>query len=169
MYSLNSYAKKSGEYYSLNDIEIRRGVKWSYSTLLQYERAVGKIILLSAFTSTSEEPLVAERFSGRKNSKTLFTNKKRFSVIFIMKNYCKNDWISNGVKIQKVSEYAVEKQVLYQPFSFYYVRSVEIDQKNFKADIYLETIGKKEILEEQIQKGKSIKYNETDKIMEVKQ
>ena len=57
---------------------------------------------------------------------------------------------------------------MYQPFSFYYVRDVQIDQKNYKADIYLETIGKQEILEEKIKLGKEIKYNEKEKIMEVK-
>ena len=39
---------------------------------------------------------------------------------------------------------------------------------NYKADIYLETIGKKEILEEQIKIGKEIKYNEREKMMEAK-
>ena len=36
------------------------------------------------------------------------------------------------------------------------------------AEIFLETIGKKEILEEEIKLGKEIKYNEKEKIMEVK-
>ena len=43
-----------------------------------------------------------------------------------------------------------------------------IDLENYKADIYLETIGKKEILEEKIIFGKEIKYNEQEKILEVK-
>lgn len=61
-----------------------------------------------------------------------------------------------------------EKEILYLPFSFFFVKDVIIDHKNYKADIYLETIGKKEILEEQIRIGKEIKYNENEKIMEVK-
>ena len=168
MYSLNNYAKERGTFYSSNETEVRRGVKWLYSTLLQYERAKGKVILLSAFTSTSEIPAVAEKFSNRKNVQALYKKHKKFSVIFIIKNYSKKEWISNGVKIQELSEFVIEKEVLYQPFSFYFVRDVEIDLKNYKADIYLETIGKKEILEEQIQKGKRILYNEKEKIMQAK-
>ena len=166
MYSLNNYAKKKGAFYSLNETEVRRGTKWLYSTLLQYERAKGKVILLSAFTSTSEIPAVAERFSNRKSVQALYKKQKKFSVIFIIKNICKEEWISNGVKIQELSEFAGEKEVLYQPFSFYFVRNVEIDIKNYTADIYLETIGKKEILEKQIQKGKKIVYNGKEKIMQ---
>ena len=82
-------------------------------------------------------------------------------------NYFKKNWVPNGVNIQKLSVYD-EKEILYQPFSFYYVRDVQIDQNNYKADIYLETIGKEEILEEKIKIGKEIKYNEKENIMQVK-
>jgi hypothetical protein len=63
--------------------------------------------------------------------------------------------------------YEKEKEHVFLPFSFYYVRDVKIDIKKYTADIYLESIGKKEILEEIIKKGKEIKYNEKEKIMEV--
>ena len=139
----------------------------TYSSLLPYERAKGKVILLSSFTSTTEDVTIAEKFSGRKNTKSLYNTRKRFSVILIIKNYYKKDWVPNGVNIQKLSVYD-EKEILYQPFSFYFVRNVEIDPKNYKADIYLETIGKQEILEEKIKIGKEIKYNEKEKIMQVK-
>ena len=36
------------------------------------------------------------------------------------------------------------------------------------ADIYLDTIGKTEILEEKIKKGKEIEFNQKLRIMEVK-
>ena len=167
MYSLNKYANLEGNYFNLNENELHRGMRIPYSSVLPYERAKGKIILLSAFTSTTEEPKIAENFSGRKNTETLFKTKKRFSVILKIKNYYKKDWISNGVKIESLSQYKKEKEILYQPFSFYYVRDVQIDQQNYKADIYLETIGKQEILEEKIKLGKEIKYNEKEKIMEI--
>ena len=62
-----------------------------------------------------------------------------------------------------------EKEFLYQPFSFYYVRDVQIDYDNFSADIYLETIGKKEILEEKIKFKKEIEYNKNENIMQIKE
>ena len=166
MYSLNSYGK-NGSYYGLNKTELRRGTKLYYSCLLPYERAKGKVILLSAFTSTTEDESVARNFSGRNAPKTLYKTRLKFSVIFIITNYCKQNWISNGVNIQKLSVYD-ESEILYQPFSFYYVRDVQIDQKNYKADIYLDTIGKYEILEEKIKNGEIIEYNQKERIMQVK-
>ena len=44
----------------------------SYSSLLPYERAKGKIILLSAFTSTSEKDSVARTWAGRGNEREKF-------------------------------------------------------------------------------------------------
>ena len=127
----------------------------------------GKVILLFAFTSTSEKAKVAENFSGRKNTESLYKLKKKFSVILRITNSYKKQWIANGVKIETISNIKSEREILYQPFSFYYVRDVRIDHKNYKADIDLETIGKQEILEEQIKIGKEIKYNEKEKIMQV--
>ena len=91
-----------------------------------------------------------------------------FSVIFIITNLYKNKWISNSIDIHKESEYTKEKEYLFQPFSFYYVKDVQIDLNNYTADIYLETIGKKEILEEKIKLGKTIEYNAEKKIMQIK-
>ena len=67
-----------------------------------------------------------------------------------------------------VSRYKREQEILYQPFSFYLVKEVKINRENYTADIYLETIGKEEILEEEIKVGKIIEYNQNKKIMEVK-
>ncbi len=44
---------------------------------------------------------------------------------------------------------------------------MKIDTEKHTADIYLETIGKKEILEEKIKEEKSIRYNYIENIMEV--
>ena len=168
MYSLNKYAKQEEKYYDLDRKDLYRGMKLSYSSVLPYERAKGKIIVLSSFTSTTEDAKLAEKFSGRSNTQSLYKLKNRFSVILTIKNYHRKDWISNGIKLEDISLYEGDKEIVFLPFSFYYVRDVQIDLNNYKADIYLETIGKKEILEEQIQKGKRILYNEKEKIMQAK-
>jgi hypothetical protein len=168
MFSLNKYANKEGNYYSLDQHNLYRGMKIPYSSILPYERVKGKIILLSSFISTFEDSKISENYSGRKNAKSLYNLKKKFSVIFIIKNNYKKNWISNCVKIETKTKYNYEKEIVFQPFSFYLVRDVQIDHKNYKADIYLETIGKQEILEEQIKIGKEIEYNEKEKIMQVK-
>ena len=45
---------------------------------------------------------------------------------------------------------------------------VDIDINEKKADIYLNTIGKECILEEEIKLGKEIEYNEKKNIMQIK-
>ena len=168
MYSLNKYALKNDKYLNINEKELHRGVKLAYSDLLPYNRAKGKIILLSAFTSTSEDEDLAKRWAGRKDTTSLYKTNLKFSVVFKIKNINKAEWISNGIDIQKESKYKKEKEILYQPFSFYLVKDVKINIENYTADIDLETIGKIEILEEQIKFGKEIEYNESEGIMQVK-
>ena len=57
---------------------------------------------------------------------------------------------------------------LFQPFSFYYLKDIHIDIQKKTADIFLETVGKKEILEEKLRGGSEIKYSRKNKIMEIK-
>ena len=59
-----------------------------------------------------------------------------------------------------ISAFKKEKEIIYPAFSFFYVEKVEIDYGKQHANIYLETIGKKCILEEAIKKGKEIEYIE---------
>ena len=180
MFSLNKYGsgetqkknkKKDKEiekhFCDKDNKELHRGAKLTYSCILPYERAKGKVILLSAFTSTSEDDELARRWAGREDTKSLYQTNLKFSVVFIIKNCCKKKWISNGINIQNLSQYKKEKEILYQPFSFYYVRDVQINNKEYTADIYLDTIGKEEILEEKIRIGKEIKYNEKERKMEI--
>jgi serine/threonine protein kinase len=167
MYSLNSYAIKNNKFFKKDKTTIYRGARIPYSCLLPYIRAKGKIIVLSSFTSTSESKKKALSFSGRNNSVQLFKTNLLFSVLFIIKNIWKNNWISNGINIQNESVYK-EKEILYLPFSFYYLSDIKINLQKYTADIYLETIGKTQILEEEIKKGKEIVYNELEKIVEVK-
>ena len=162
MYSLNEYADKNKKYYNINKGKLFRGAKLNYSSLLSYSIAKGKKILLTSFTSMSKDKKEAEKFAN-----VIKVLDKRFSVMYYITNlYEKKNWISNGVDIQDISKFKNEKEVLFQPFSFYYVKDVNIDIPNQKAEIYLETIGKEEILEKSIQEGKHIKYNDKLKIIQ---
>ena len=159
MYSLNSYAM-SNEKFCKEEKEFHRGIKMPYTSLLPYKRAKGKIVCLSSFTSTSEDETFAKNFSGRGDAEEMYKTNLKFSVVFIIKNLYKNNWISSGIDIQNVAKYKYEKEYLFQPFTFYYVKDAIIDIKLYTADIYLETVGKYEILEEKLRYGKEIKYNE---------
>ena len=167
MFSLNSYAERKNKYCNEDKKVLHRGKKLYYSCLLPYERALGKIILLSGFTSTSDNDEVARTWAGRGRETEVYKNSSKFSVVFTITNLHNNNWISNGIDIHDISKYKNEKEFLFQPFSFYKVKKVDFDVKGRKADISLETVGKKEILEMKIKENKEIKYNEIDNIMEV--
>ena len=168
MYHLNSYALKSNLFYNENKI-LYRGTKATYIALLPYERLKGKIILFSAFTSISEDISVAIFFSSRERIQELYKAKKYFSVIFKIKNYFKNNCISCGIDIQSISKYEEEKEILFQPFSFYFVRNVKFDYEKYTVDIDLEIIPKKEILEEKIREGGKVIYDKETNLMVIEE
>ena len=158
MYSLNDYAIDNNKFYN-EENKLYRGMSIKYSDLIAYERVKNKIIIFSSFTSMSESEDVVKRTFAYKR-------KYYFSVIFYIKNLHKDKWISSGINIQQISNKKYEKEIIFQPFSFYRVIDVEINIKNYEAKIYLETIGKKEILEEEIKDHNHIiKYIENDNIV----
>ena len=166
MHSLNKYAFDDNKYFCENR-ELYRGSSIPYTSLLAYQRAKGKIIILSAFTSSSELLSIAKEWSNRDIEKEEYDGV--FSVIFYIKNNWKENWISNGIDVQEVSKYKdKEKEILFQPFTFCLVKDVQFDLKKFTADIYLETIGKTEILENDIKKGKKLEYDENLNIVKIK-
>ena len=167
MYYVNKYANLTKIYYNENNKKLYKGVQLTYSCLLPYERAKGKVIVLSSFTSACENIILSNQWAGRGEELEIYNNTLKFSVLFIITNHYKNEWVSNGIILNE-SIFNKEKEIVYQPFSFYYVRDVKIDTSHYTADIYLETIGKTEILEEQIRQGKEIKYNKNDNLIQIK-
>ena len=162
-YFLDNYAKEYNKYYNENKKVLYKGDKLYYSSLLKYERIKGKIILFPNFTNVYENENLANIYSGRNNSIELYKNSLKFSVIFIITNIIQDNWISNIINLN-------EKKInilLFQPFSFFHIKDVKINLEKYTADIYLETIGKVEILEEKIRLGKTIKYNEKKNIIEI--
>ena len=57
---------------------------------------------------------------------------------------------------------------MFQPFSFYYVEKVDINLSKYTADIYLETMGKTEIFEENLVKEKELFYDGYENIIKFK-
>ena len=169
MYSLNNYANNKNKYFvQKNNNVIYRGITTSYSNLLPYERAKGKIILFSSFTSTSEKIKQAEMFASRNVARSMYKANLLYSVIYTIANIHKDNWISNAVKVRDIAKYKKEEEVLFQPFTFYLVKDIHINDNDFTVDILLETVGKTEILEEQIKLGKEIEYNPELNIMQIK-
>ena len=166
MYSLNNYGFKSNNFYKEEKI-LYRGTKINYINILSYERLKGKIIILSSFTSSSENYEIAFILVEEINQKKYFKILKKFSVIYKIINHIIPNSIPCGINIQNESEYKKENEILFQPFSFYYVKNVKFDYENYLADIELETIVKKEILEEKIRIGKKVIYDKKNNLVRI--
>ena len=165
MYSLNNYAQKKGKYYK--DKKAFRGITLNFSSILNFEKAKGQIIVLSSFISSSEDINQAKKFCGRDKKRNIKKSiNKKFSVLIHITNEYKKNWISNGVNVQEISYVPSEKEILFQPFSFYFLKDVKYDLEKLEADIHLETIGKQIILEEALKRGKKIRYNKDLNIIE---
>ena len=166
---INNIAGKEEIEYIKENRKFYRGVKMPYVSILPYIGAKGKVIILSSFITASEEKSIAEKYAGREKSNIIYKTNLYFSVIFYIKNIYKIGWIPSAVSILNNSEKNIEKENLniFLPFTFYYVRDVEINIQRYTADIYLETIGKTEILEEEIKMGKKFEYNAKENIVQI--
>jgi len=168
---INNMAGKEEIEYIKENRKFYRGVKMPYVSILPYIGAKGKVIILSSFITASEEKSIAEKYAGREKSNIIYKTNLYFSVIFYIKNIYKIGWIPSAVSILNNSETNIEKEKenlnLFLPFTFYYVRDVEINIQRYTADIYLETIGKTEILEEEIKMGKKFEYNAKENIVQI--
>ena len=159
MYTLNSYAIAKKKYF--NGKELYIGKKLFYSSLLRFEREKGKIIFFSDFKLANKRKNIAELKAQRFISHIYYEKKYYFSVIFIIQT--NNNYISNAIEIEIGFN---NEEIILLSFSFYCIKDVIFDYEKYTCDIYLENIGKIEILEEKIKMGKSIKYNEQKNIME---
>ena len=167
IFSLNSYAYKNNMFCNEDKKKLYMGLILPYSRILSYIKVKGKIITYPRFLSTTESEFLAINRARRGESIELHKEKANFSVLFIITNIYNSNWISNGIKVQNISDYKAEKEILFLPFSFFKVKSVEIDTVNYTADIYLETIGKNEVLEHKIKNGKHIQYDSRLNIMKI--
>ena len=162
MYCLDKYGSESNGFLK-EERTLYRGLKLDYNLLFFYKNAKGKIIVMPAFSSCSESNKIAVSFASK-----IKKDQPLFSALFIIKFAPKINWLSNGINIQKISKYKNEKEIIIQAFSFFYVRDVKFDNNKSTAEIYLESIDRKEILEEKLKYGKDIEYNVQDNIMQIK-
>ena len=87
-------------------------------------------------------------------------NLKIFSVILIINYiYCK-EFISYAIDISKCSDFPDELERIFLPFTFFKLKEVSINYADNTADIVMDSIGKKEILELKLNKENNLVYKE---------
>ena len=168
MYKLNEYGinKKRG---MESKAILYRGMYLDYLDALSYKKYTDNIISFQTFLSTSSKMGTAEFFSKLKRSSVDERQKNcKFSSILKIEYNWDEGLFPLCFDISDISHYKTEKEFLFHPFSFFKIKDFKIDLINHTLNLDLETIGKKEILEEQIKLGKKIMLNDSKKIMEVK-
>ena len=154
MYKLNEYGinKKKG-------IEKRtiiyRGVYLNYLDALSYKNNINKIISFQTFLSTSPNESTADFFSRIK--RTPIENRQnecKFSSLIKIEYNWNDGLFPLCFDITDISEFKNEKEYLFHPYTFFIIKKFKIDLVNYTLNLDLETIGKKEILEEKIKLGK---------------
>ena len=167
MYKLNVYGinKKKG---MMQKSILYRGIYLDYLDALSYKKYKDNIISFQTFLSTSPKVGTAEFFSRLKRSSVQERQKEcKFSSILKIEYNWDEGLFPLCFDISDISYYKNEEEYLFHPFSFFKIKDFKIDLINHTLNLDLQTIGKKEILEEQIKLGKKIILNEPKKIMEV--
>lgn len=157
MFQLNKYRLNHG----ITESSIfYRGIEMNFTDLLVYQRCKDKIFCFPSFTSTSESSDVAAEFASNQ-AKNLEERKKLnvFIVLMIINYKFSNGFVSYAIDTSKCSEYSYEKERLFLPFTFFKLNKIEIDYENYRAFIYVDSIGRKDILETKINENNRLKYN----------
>ena len=153
IYSLNKYGEKNKKSVKKN-ITLYRGIKSNLSDLLSYERSKGELICFPSFTSASPDINIAKKFSKIKEPSNQYATIISINYIF------KKGFKPTAVDVSDVSQFKNEKEVLFYPYSFFKIKNVKIDHSKKTADIELESVGRKAILEKNLKEGFQLIYNE---------
>ena len=139
--------------------------------LNQYKEQIKNIIFFNTFFSSKTLKKADENKSFGKKMLGMFAS------LFISKEYLpfSNDFYEVEFTIYynhndnyKSNCFKSSNDWIFQLFTFFKIRNVEIDQEKKKAEIYLDSINRKEILEEKIYPDNDIIYNIENNVIEIK-
>ena len=161
IYSLNKFNNEG--YGETNSRLLYRGMRLDMTELLNYERYEGNILCFPSFTSASKFLDIAampERYGGREVEIRTRAKEGLFSVVLTIKHNFSDGAVPNAINIESISNFQSESECLFLPFSFFLVKSVKINLKEFKCDIEIENISRKSIIEEKIKNGGELNFLE---------
>ena len=152
IYCLNLYGKKKG--IKDDGLILYRGLLLNFSDLLSYEALKGELICYPAFTSTSKKKEVVQGFA--KNEK----KEEKYETIITINYLYKKGFIPNVVDVSEISNFKEESEYLFFPFTFFRVKNININYIEKTAEIELDSIGRKEIIETKLKDRYKLDYNE---------
>ena len=135
-------------------MKLYRGIRTYFSDLLNYKRLKGELICYPSFISSSKLRKKAKNFAiTNKNS-------QMFETIITINCLYKEGFLPTAVDISEASRFPQEQECLFLPYSFFRIKNIEINHETKKAEIELDSIGKKEIFETKLKEGFKLDYNE---------
>ena len=167
MFKLNEYGEQRMHNQRITSI-LYRGIYFDYLNALSYKN-VGEIIYFPAFTSTSNLIEKAEEFAKlNKTTPEKRKNQGKFSVIIKIYPHQDEHLWPLCFDIRSISYYNTENEFLFHPFSFFKIRNFKINFDEYRIDLELDTIGKREILEPKIRKRKRLIVDRDNNIITIR-
>ena len=163
IYSFVEYGKKTeiGVNYSMS---FYSGTTLNIVEILELLKNRGLIIAFPYFLSLVNKKDFAEKVSERKLSKKEKKKKEFYSVIMKINYLFEKEYEPSVFNLKNLSD-SKEEEFILLPFTFLKLKSIKIDSSNYIADLELDILGKKEILENKIKESKTIEFDSTQNIV----
>ena len=144
-----------------------KGIELNIIDLLEFLKNKKFPITFPYFFLMTTKKDIADISAKRKMPEKERKDKELYSVIMKI-DYLYDDGYEPSIfDLKELAVYPDEEEYILLPFTFLLVKQVKIDSSKFFADIELQIIGKKEILEYKIKQSKEIKYDKKQHIMTV--
>ena len=156
--------EKKGEIGVNYSMSFYRGTTLNIVEILELLKNRGLIIAFPYFVSLVNRKDFAEKDSERKLSEKERKNKEFYSVIMKINYLFEKKYKPSVFNLKNLSD-SKEEEFILLPFTFLKLKSIKIDSSNYIADLELDILGKKEILENKIKESKTIEFDSTQNIV----
>ena len=161
-YALYRYAKYNINQGIFSSKTFYRKMTIKLSDYYLYKISIGELICYPGFTSTSEMDMTKYSFPTDIAKEVNNITFNDITVLLIIDYSCQNFLnVTPCICVSEYSENSDEAEYIFPPFSFFRIN--KITEKNGSPDdphiIYMSTPNKKNLLEFDLKKGKTIKYN----------
>ncbi len=164
MYCLVEYGKKMKKGIDSGKT-FYKGMELNIIDLLDFVKNGYSIISFPYFLSMASNKNLAE-ISSKRNMPEKDRNEKGIYSVIMKIDYLYDDGFEPSIfDLKELAPYPDEEENILLPYSFLILKNIKIDSSKLIADIELEVIGKKEILEYKIKKSKEVKYKNKEHIM----
>ena len=148
------------------DMKLYRGDKMTYDDLLKFRTNIDQILVYKGFCSASKDRGIATVYTRSHD------DLNSFSVIITINYKYKEDWTPYCFDVENFSKYEEQKKVIFSMFSCFKIKKVSIEEKNKKAEIILDSLGRKKEIEKKIfsykEEVSKLEFIENNDVIDIK-